>query len=92
MATIARPPEMWPNRLLHKLTRRFEIPPELIKLPANTKNGIANSVKLPLPENIRWITMALWISLVERIAIIEEPHKTKGNGHTCNEEQDQTDK
>ena len=31
----------------------------LIRLPANTKNGIASNVKLPQPENIRWITMAL---------------------------------
>ena len=59
MATIARPPEICPNKLLQRFTRRFEIPPALIRLPANTKNGIANNVKLPQPENIRWITMAL---------------------------------
>ena len=53
MATIARPPEICPNKLLQRFTRRFEIPPAL------TKNGIASNVKLPQPENIRWITMAL---------------------------------
>ena len=51
-ATIASPPEIWPNKLLHKFTRRLEIPPELIRLPASTKNGIAKRVKLPLPANI----------------------------------------
>ena len=59
IATMASPPEMCPNRLLHKFTNLFEIPPELIRFPASTKNGIASNVKLPLPENIRCITIAL---------------------------------
>ena len=49
-ATMASPPETCPSITLQKLMSRREIPPELIRLPASTKNRIAIRVNPDEPE------------------------------------------
>lgn len=49
VVTSARPPVTWPTSLLKRLSRRREMPPYIMKLPATTKNGIARSVKESRP-------------------------------------------
>ena len=83
-ATIARPPDTCPSITLQKLISRREMPPELIRLPASTKNGIAIKVNPDEPEKIRCATMARSISLPSAIASSEEPPRVNAMGRPRN--------
>ena len=56
--TWARPPRRWPTMAIASLTRRSEIPPSFITLPARKKKGRASSVNPLMPWNICWTTTA----------------------------------
>ncbi len=53
MAATAMPPGSQPTRALAKLDSRREMPPELIRLPASIKKGMAIRVKLSTEANSR---------------------------------------
>ena len=52
--TWARPPRMWPTRVLAKATSRSVIPPVFIRLPARMKNGMARRGNVSIPPISRW--------------------------------------
>jgi len=75
----AREPGTRPVRTFAKLISRIAIPPLFMIFPAKMKNGMANNVKMDIPEKIRWVavsTVAPKFS-VGRIARMDEiPRET----------------
>ncbi len=55
--TIAIPPLLWPTQVFTNLIRRLEIPAFAIIFPESTKNGMARSRNLLMPEYILVATM-----------------------------------
>src|SRR5512133_3033182 len=67
---IGRPPWMPPTMLLANSTRRREMPPVSIRLPARMKNGIAASGNLLIELNISLTEMSIgaWVTWMPRTA------------------------
>src|SRR5574343_135249 len=71
---MGRPPCTPPTRLLAKLTRRREMPPVSMRLPARMKNGMAARGNLSMAVNISLGTrMSLLLSNSERPRMAEPP-------------------
>jgi hypothetical protein len=52
MATMPRPPRMWPIQASAKSTMRREMPPAFMSSPASMKKGMASNGKLSAPSTI----------------------------------------
>ena len=57
---MGKPPCMPPTMLLAKFTRRREIPPVSMMLPAKIKKGMAASGNLLMELNISFTEISIW--------------------------------
>lgn len=59
MVTIPSPPVMCPIKHSKKLTKRFAIPPPLIRLPASIKKGMAKRGNESTPAMLFWAIISV---------------------------------
>jgi hypothetical protein len=59
MATMPRPPRMWPTQAMANSTMRRDRPPAFMISPASRKKGMAKSVKVSAPVIMRCETICV---------------------------------